>query len=176
MLVAACLRIDYPAANDGEKQAPESRAEHEPLGLYFGPADSDLAGLRVLLANDAEQLEIHLDSRASLLRSAPDYFGVPTSVAPGSPLHQLLGQPLRQILLGECPNAAGGWLTTAIRLVFGHDTLTFFNYGDEGRYFLGPEGSLWEAYTQTYPVQWRDNSQWLRLLGTEVSGLPYQLV
>ncbi|GAB3839118.1 hypothetical protein [Hymenobacter jeollabukensis] len=176
MIIAECFRIDYPQWSFGEDQSRAFLSENEPLGLFFGPTDSKLSGLRIQISNDAEQLEVYLDNRVSLLRLEPDYFGEATSPAVDSPLHYLLGQPLRRIFLGECPRAAGGLLTTAIRLEVERDTLTFFNAADEGRYFLGEEAELWQHYTEVYPVEWRNYSQWLRLLGTEATGLPYQLV
>ncbi|GAA4373938.1 hypothetical protein [Hymenobacter koreensis] len=176
MLVIECYRIDYPGWCQNEGSEPLRRSEEQPLGLYFGPADPALSGLRVLIANDAEQIEVHLDSRTNLLRAEPDYFGQPAPVEIDSPLHQLLGQPLLQIFLGECAGFYGNLLTTAIRLVFEHDTLTFYNGADEGCYFLGLENNWWGDYTQLYEVEWRDASQWLKLLVAESPGMPHQLV
>ncbi|GAB2952985.1 hypothetical protein GCM10027048_17700 [Hymenobacter coalescens] len=176
MLVGSFFRIDYPQWSYGEGQTPAFIPENAPLGLFLSPADLALSGLRVLIANDAEQIEVHVDNQSNLLLPEPDYFGEPTHPAPDSPLRQLLGQPLRQIFLGECPRAVNGLLITAIRLVFERDTLTFFNAADEGHYFLGEEAELWQHYTAVYPVDWRDYSQWLRLLGIELAALPRQLV
>lgn len=176
MLVTECYRIDYPRWCREEEGKSYFLCENEPLGLYFAPADATLSGLRVTITNDAEQIEVHLDSRARLLRPEPDYFGEPTSVLPDSPLHQLRGQALQQIFLGQCTGIESGLLTTAIQLVFERDTLTFFNYADEGCYFLGVNKRLWEAYTKVYEVEWVEYSQWLKLLGTDTTGMPYQLV
>ena len=172
MIITECFQIDYPSWCD------MSLAENQIMGFYIGPAGADTTGIRVLIANDAEQIEVYLDSRTSLLRPEPDYFGQPVAVKLASPLHRLLNQRLLRLFLGQCPGANDSVLTTALQLVFEQDSL-FFNSGDEGFYFWGKEPHLkvhLEWYCSIFTdFAWVENSHWLKFLGV-VRDMPAQLI